>query len=551
MKNQILIPRPTKIFILLSLLLITSRASAATYTFTGAFGSNWSSSWSWPTGMPPNPIPAGDNVVLTATCNIDQPITSNGSISYAGNFPVNIYSSLSIGAGGSFTIANLTNYGTLTVNGTFVSNTVFTNNSNFIVNSSVNMTQPLRNYGYITINAAGRLTMQNAGSLLNNMNNNIYIAGQLHLNQVSLSNNGRVQVAPGGLINCISGGFVQSSYIIENAGSINIDNGCYLYNTGTFTNFSNGTIGGNGTFNHNWIYNGFSGSKFSPGNAGTGKLSVTGSSSANVPGSTTYECDINGTSMGVSHDWLSMAGFANLSNARLTVNWGSFIPVNGQSFTILTCAGRTGQFASVNIPPIPGRIFVVIYNPTSVVIQTTSIVPLRLLDFSGNITQSGQANLLWQTIHETNAAGYEIQDSDDGINFSKAGSVPAKNSTNIENYSFSIVQKKSKTFYRLKMMDRDGQFTYSNIIQLLFNSHQSFITVFPNPASNLLNLEYNTELGNVSVEITDMLGKPVISLQAGIADLKQIDISRLPAGTYTISLFNKNKRTISGKFIKK
>jgi mucin-19 len=119
------------------------------------------------------------------------------------------------------------------------------------------------------------------------------------------------------------------------------------------------------------------------GDANSGAISVTavisplnyktlalgnGSSFTNPGG---FLSDIASTS---NYETMDVTGNANLTNASLQISWGSFTPVIGNSFTILTCSSRTGKFSSVTIPPVSGLYFNVVYNATSVVIQVQTVV---------------------------------------------------------------------------------------------------------------------------------------------------------------------------------
>ncbi len=556
MKNQILpfkLQRP--VFLICSLFYF-NKAVATTYTFHGGFDSRWSFSWNWsaPSYKPPSTLPAGDNIIIAGTCNIDEAVTCNGTIGYSGNFAVTISSSLNIGSGGSVTTANLTNNGTIRINGLFVTNTPFTNNGTFIINSAVGVSYPVANNNNIQISTGASLTIYNSGmssgSLVNGSGKNIAVNGQLIFNQTGFINDGQVAVAAGGLINCVSGAGLINNSTISNAGTINIGSSCNLNNAGAISNLNGGLLKGDGTFIHNWIYDGQPGSVISPGASNTGKLSITGISSNNILGNSAYLCDVNGTNPGVNSDLLTLSNTAMLSSATLTVNWGSFVPSAGQNFTILTCANRVGQFASVHIPPVAGRVFSVVYNSNSVVIQTSAILPLHLLYFSGNCTAGNEANLIWQTTNEMDLYGYEVQLSEDEVNFYKAGFSPAKNSSSVENYHYTLPQKNTRAFYRLKMIDKNGQFTYSNIIVLFNAARKNTINLYPNPANHTIYIENKTALKNVVLQIIDAAGKVLLQQQYGI-DLKlAIDVTKLPAGAYTVNLFYDSKLQYTEKLIK-
>ena len=206
----------------------------------------------------------------------------------------------------------------------------------------------------------------------------------------------------GGLIQTPIGGNLDIFGTINNNSNATVlNNGILTLSNGFGVLNNNGIVKGNGTIvnNSNFINN--INSTIAPGTS-AGTLTITGSLNL---GSTIYECEINGTANG-NFDKLAVSGNANLTNATLQVIWG-FTPVVGNTFTILTCGSRTGQFASVNIPPISGLNYNIVYNTTSVIIQMTAVptCPTPQNIVIQNITSSGAA-MSWDAA--TGATGYEV-----------------------------------------------------------------------------------------------------------------------------------------------
>jgi hypothetical protein len=98
-------------------------------------------------------------------------------------------------------------------------------------------------------------------------------------------------------------------------------------------------------------------------------------------------------------------------------------------------------------------------------------LPLTLLSFNG-IKRFPDVQLQWQTTNEENTSHFEVERKlDNESNFTPAGTVAAKgNSSQTSTYNFldkDILPKGRRFTYRLKMVDNDGKFTYSNTIQLI------------------------------------------------------------------------------------
>ncbi|MDP3929634.1 MAG: T9SS type A sorting domain-containing protein [Bacteroidota bacterium] len=95
---------------------------------------------------------------------------------------------------------------------------------------------------------------------------------------------------------------------------------------------------------------------------------------------------------------------------------------------------------------------------------SVTVLPVRWLDFSAKEEQ-GKVVLQWSTAQEINNERFEIEQSEDGINFETIGSVKGKgNSEKISHYSFNQVNPTKLTHYRIKQIDFDGKFDYSKLI---------------------------------------------------------------------------------------
>ena len=107
-------------------------------------------------------------------------------------------------------------------------------------------------------------------------------------------------------------------------------------------------------------------------------------------------------------------------------------------------------------------------------------LPLHLLEFSAE-RQGPNAFLQWKTADETNTSRFTIQHSITGQQFSDIGDVNASNIPGINSYRFTDTGiNEGSNYYRLKMIDIDGKFTYSSI-KLVRLDKKSLMQIFPNP----------------------------------------------------------------------
>lgn len=164
--------------------------------------------------------------------------------------------------------------------------------------------------------------------------------------------------------------------------------------------------------------------------------------------------------------------------------------------------------------------------------NTTPLLPLHLISFSGT-RQAGYNHLQWQTADEVNTKLFEIEQSTNGTAFTKIATV---NSAGTSNSSYSINDNSfsnGKVFYRLKIIDIDGKFTYSPVIWI--NSEQTGgVSIYPNPVRGLLNLNIgNAAILKTNAWLFDANGR-LMKIILINNNQQQINVQDLAKGTYII-----------------
>jgi hypothetical protein len=183
------------------------------------------------------------------------------------------------------------------------------------------------------------------------------------------------------------------------------------------------------------------------------------------------------------------------------------------------------------------------------------------LELTGQ-NKNGINQLKWQTLTEVNNRGFEIQRSADGINFTKIDFVnsltPSGNSSDVLRYTFDDSKPFSTvSYYRLKQIDKDGKWAYSNIIMLRSaRSNKLEITqIYPNPVVNKLNVVVSSPEHTVMrMMITDITGKLIKQETRTVTagdNRFTIDVSGLSQGTYLIkAICNEGCENAVQKFVK-
>jgi hypothetical protein len=170
-------------------------------------------------------------------------------------------------------------------------------------------------------------------------------------------------------------------------------------------------------------------------------------------------------------------------------------------------------------------------------------LPLTLLSFLGE-AQKSVALLHWQTVGELNTSHFEIERSQDALNFQSIGKKDAKgNFAGISNYTFMDENPQTGTnYYRLKQIDLDGRFTYSPIVALHFEGRQD-MSLFPNPNNGQFTIKLPENNGTLlKVQITEATGRVLSIENLAYPAEKGLELKKnLPKGLYFVVINAQNK----------
>ncbi|HQI42395.1 MAG TPA: T9SS type A sorting domain-containing protein [Ignavibacteriaceae bacterium] len=185
------------------------------------------------------------------------------------------------------------------------------------------------------------------------------------------------------------------------------------------------------------------------------------------------------------------------------------------------------------------------------------IVPVELISFSGKLVDN-LVELYWQTATETNNMGFEIErlqnSKIDGLSeWKKIGFVQGFGTTT-EPKSYSFIDKVVTTGiykYRLKQIDYDGSFEYSNIAEVAVGNPSGYLLEqnYPNPFNSSTIIKYQIPKDeSVRINLYNILGEKILTLFEGEQESgeHQIRLSsdKLPSGNYFYSLEAASTRQI-------
>jgi len=179
-------------------------------------------------------------------------------------------------------------------------------------------------------------------------------------------------------------------------------------------------------------------------------------------------------------------------------------------------------------------------------------LPIELISFTGKYINN-EILLEWSTLSEINNDYFSIEHSTNGYNFSEIGIVLGNGNSSIQNdYSFIHNNyKNTHNYYRLKQIDYDGSFTYSEIIAVNANDEKNNKLHIQLSYDDYLYVwGINNDLNN-SYYISDILGRKLLTGTLNSyndTNYHIINISQLTAGTYIIVFYNSTQKE-SYKFI--
>lgn len=172
-------------------------------------------------------------------------------------------------------------------------------------------------------------------------------------------------------------------------------------------------------------------------------------------------------------------------------------------------------------------------------------LPVKLLNFNAERIKTG-VHLSWLSLQEINTGSYIVERSFDGLSFTGIGTVKAAGNISTE-HAYSYIDANTPVlvtkmlYYRLKIADKDGHYSYSKILSLQ-RANSSTLLVYPNPASNYCTIEFTAATAkNYTIEVNTPDGRVLRQVHLTVAtgqNKQAISLHGLPTGTYVITIRN-------------
>lgn len=174
----------------------------------------------------------------------------------------------------------------------------------------------------------------------------------------------------------------------------------------------------------------------------------------------------------------------------------------------------------------------------------SSSLPLELIAFRAS-EMDNHILLSWKSVLEINFSGYELQRSTDGFAFEKIAWIAGKGGFGENNYTYNdlLIDVNTRYYYRLKMTDVDGSFSYSAVRSAELKKAWEKPLVVPNPTQNSSTIYFNApNEGFATLFISDMKGRVVLEKEINITEGENwvaVNMEKLVSGVYNLLLVKK------------
>ncbi|HLP18853.1 MAG TPA: T9SS type A sorting domain-containing protein, partial [Chitinophagales bacterium] len=182
--------------------------------------------------------------------------------------------------------------------------------------------------------------------------------------------------------------------------------------------------------------------------------------------------------------------------------------------------------------------------------QVSQPLPVEMIYLQADAVNNAFIRVTWATAIEINNDGFEVERSVDGQNWTQIGYVDGHdNSTVQNNYSFDDMNVSPNVvyYYRLRQVDNDGAFEYTDIVSARLTGEISFSVAefVPNPTMAKTNLVITgTKEQDITVTFHNIVGQKVLEGHYGVnkgANRIEFDLGQLASGTYTAIVSSANE----------
>ncbi len=177
-------------------------------------------------------------------------------------------------------------------------------------------------------------------------------------------------------------------------------------------------------------------------------------------------------------------------------------------------------------------------------------LPVEMIFLQADAINNAYIRLTWATAIEINNDGFEVERSVDGQNWTQVGFVDGHdNATTQNDYSFNDMDVTPNViyYYRLKQVDNDGAFEYTDIVSARLTGEATFSVkdFVPNPTMDKTSLIITaTKDQDITVTFYDVIGQKMMESSHQVtkgANRFEFDLGKLASGTYTALVSSSNE----------
>ena len=203
----------------------------------------------------------------------------------------------------------------------------------------------------------------------------------------------------------------------------------------------------------------------------------------------------------------------------------------------MTASNPTGWYSDGEIEDYP-------------VISSATPLDIKLIDFNAIATHDKNVQLNWKAITDEDAKGFEIERSTDQSYWEKLIFVNKNSISMNTNYSYTDHQpEEGRSYYRLKMIEKNGNSKYSNIKWINIDQVKKDIRIVPNPVTNKATvIVTGISSTNAKMTIRDLSGHVVISKTINIKQGENaipVNVSSYAPGIYILEISTPEKKYTS------
>jgi hypothetical protein len=179
----------------------------------------------------------------------------------------------------------------------------------------------------------------------------------------------------------------------------------------------------------------------------------------------------------------------------------------------------------------------------------SSSAPVEFVSFSGKSSGDGTF-LTWVTAYEINSSHFDVERSNDGINWQVVGTVHSKNSSTGYSYNYYDPETSGKqpVYYRIREVDTDNTQMYSATISPNGSQNDSFMEIIPNLTDQGSIVQIASSNDMLSASVYDLLGNTLLATNVD-SPMQNLNCNNLATGVYIIKGLFEGGNTLTKKLV--